>query len=109
MQIKVESKNNTDIVILSGEVDLYNSPQVRKKLTELINHKNPHIIVDLSGVTYMDSSGLATLVEAMQKIAKNNGKFILVGIKGAVKNMFEIARLNEVFSIYENITTALAS
>lgn len=96
MQIKTEINNDTTIVILSGEVDLSNSPVLRKKLLGLIN---TNILVDLSDVTYMDSSGLATLTEAMQRISKNNRTFKLTGVKGAVKNIMEIARLNEVFSI----------
>lgn len=86
-------------ITLSGEIDLYNSPKLREKLSVLINCNNPDILVDLSGVTYMDSSGLATLVEAMQKVKKNNGEFKLTGVKGAVKNIFEIARLTEIFDI----------
>lgn len=86
-------------ITLSGEIDLYNSHRLREKLSTLINNDNPDILVDLSDVTYMDSSGLATLVEAMQKVKKKNGRFRLTGVKGAVKNIFEIARLTEVFVI----------
>lgn len=99
MQIKTELRDNINIINLSGEIDLSNSPILRKKLRELTNNKSPNILVDLSEVPYMDSSGLATLVEAMQRVNKNNGTFKLKGIKGTVKNIFEISRLTEVFSI----------
>jgi len=96
MQIKTQVDNDTTIFTLSGEVDLSNSPILRKKLLESIN---TNILVDLSDVSYMDSSGLATLIEAMQKVNKNARTFKLTGVKGAVKNILEIARLTEVFSI----------
>lgn len=96
MQIKAQINNDTTVVTLSGEVDLSNSPILRKKLLESIN---TNILVDLSDVSYMDSSGLATLIEAMQKVNKNGRTFKLTGVKGAVKNILEIARLTEVFSI----------
>lgn len=96
MQIKAQINNDTTVVTLSGEVDLSNSPILRKKLLESIN---TNILVDLSDVSYMDSSGLATLIEAMQKVNKNGRTFKLTGVKGAVKNILEIARLTEIFSI----------
>lgn len=106
--IKTEIKDNINIIYLSGDIDLSNSPILRKKIAESINHES-NILIDLSDVTYMDSSGLATLVEAMQKITKNNGKFKISGLKGEVKNIFEIARLNDVFSIYEDTHSAAQS
>jgi anti-sigma B factor antagonist len=106
--IKTEQKNDVNIIYLSGDIDLSNSPVLRKKLNELLNHSS-NILVDLSSVSYMDSSGLATLVEAMQKTARTNGKFKISGLKGEVKNIFEIARLNDVFSIYDTTDTAVKS
>jgi len=102
MKIKNELKNNINVVSLSGDVDLSNSPQVRKVFTEILSDKNAQILVNLTDVTYMDSSGLATLIEAMQKAYKNGGSFRLFGVQGAVKNMFEIARLDKVFTFCES-------
>lgn len=96
MQIKTVLKDAAAVIIPSGEIDLSNSPVLRKKLMGLTN---TNILVDLSDVTYMDSSGLATLIEAMQKTTKKGGTFKLTGIKGPVKNILEIARLTEIFSI----------
>lgn len=106
MQITIDTKNNINIISIKGEVDLSNSPKLRKEFLRL---GNSNLLVDLKDVSYMDSSGLATLVEAMQKVTKNNGKFKLSGLTGEVKNIFEIARLQEVFSIYEDIKSALES
>jgi len=105
---KTEEKDNITIIRLSGYIDLSNSPILRKKLAEAINN-NANILIDLSEVTYMDSSGLATLVEAMQKLNKNKGSLKISGLTGEVKNIFEIARLNDVFSIYEDIQSATSS
>lgn len=106
MQITKELKNGINIISVSGEIDLSNSPKLRDAFKKL---EGLDLLIDLSAVTYMDSSGVATLVEAMQKVSKNNGKFKLCGLTGEAKNIFEIARLDEVFSIYEDIKSALES
>lgn len=106
MQITKDFKNGINIISVQGEVDLSNSPKLRDTFKKL---DSVNILVDLSEVAYMDSSGVATLVEAMQKANKNSGKFKLCGLKGEVKNIFEIARLDEVFSIYEDVKSALDS
>lgn len=107
MQIIKELKNNITIVRASGDIDLSNSSLLRKEFAKLLKENKPLILVDLSEVAYMDSSGLATLVEAMQNVKKANGTFILCGVKNNVKNMFEIARLNEIFPINDDIPSAL--
>lgn len=107
MQITKELKNNVTIVRASGDIDLSNSSLLRKEFAKLLKENKSNILVDLSDVAYMDSSGLATLVEAMQNVKKTNGTFKLCGIKNNVKNIFEIARLNEIFPIHNDIPSAL--
>lgn len=107
INIQVDQTENLATVILSGEVDLYSSREARKIILELASRKVPIIIVDLSGVPYMDSSGLASMVEGLQKVESYKGKFILSGLQPMVNKVFELSRLNTVFTIYEDIDTAL--
>ncbi len=72
--------------------------------------KKPQVlVVDLEKVTYMDSSGLAVLIEAMQNVQKYGGKFALATVQESVKHIFEIARLDQVFQIFDHVDTALAA
>ena len=107
INIQGDQTENLATVILSGEVDLYSSREARKIILELASRKVPIIIVDLSGVPYMDSSGLASMVEGLQKVESYKGKFILSGLQPMVNKVFELSRLNTVFTIYEDIDTAL--
>lgn len=107
MEIQVEYKNNTVIIKPSGEIDLHNSPQLRKTLHEVIGKNTANILIDLGEVTYMDSSGLATLVEAFQQTSKQGKKLILCSPKDTVKNIFSITRLEEIFLIYPSMEEAL--
>ena len=96
------------VLALEGEIDLHESPAVREKLNPLIDAKLPRIVVDLSGVSYIDSSGLALFIEAMQRIQGYGGKFALCGLTATVRTIFEIARLDQVFQIFQDKAAAQA-
>lgn len=106
--LEVTTKNDKSIVIVSieGDVDLYSSPKLRTVLLELTKAKKKSVLVDLNNVRYMDSSGVATLVEALQQIGKYKGKLKLANLRAAVKDVFELSRLDKVFDIYETIDDA---
>ncbi len=95
------------VIAIAGDVDLYSSPEVRKVIIDLTNKKTKNILVDLSRVSYMDSSGVATLVEGLQQVGKYGGKLILFGLEASVKEVFELSRLDKVFEIYPDEKTAL--
>ncbi|MEA3560737.1 MAG: STAS domain-containing protein [Candidatus Omnitrophota bacterium] len=109
MELAIREKNNVKIMDLKGEVDLYSSPAIRKEFDGLIKKKERAILINLEKVSYIDSSGLATFIEAMQKISKYKGKLRLTGLRQSIKNVFEVARLDGVFSIFDNEAGALKS
>lgn len=97
-----------NLIALEGEIDLHESPAVRDALKTLIEQKTPQVLIDLSDVHYIDSSGLAVLIDAMQRIQAYGGKFALFGLRASVQNVFQIARLDQVFRIFPNKTAAIA-
>ncbi|MFQ6115765.1 MAG: STAS domain-containing protein [bacterium] len=105
----VTTKNKLPVnrIAPEGEVDLYSSPKLRKKLIEFTETQTLAILVDLSKVKYMDSSGVATLVEALQKVGKYGGRLKIAKLQTAVKEVFELSRLDKVFDIYETVDDAL--
>lgn len=88
------------VVAPEGEIDLHSSPLVKEQIEPLIAARRPNIVVDLSGVSYIDSSGLAVLIEAMQRIEAYSGTFSLCGLRENIRHIFAIARLNQVFNIF---------
>ncbi len=102
------SANRPDVVALEGEIDLHESPQVMERLNPLIAKQSPRIHLDLSRVSYIDSSGLATFIDAMQRIQAYGGEFALVAMRESVHKIFEISRLDQVFNIYPGGDSGLA-
>ena len=103
----VQSRSN--VVPLKGEIDLHVSPTVTTTLNEVIDKKPERLVVDLSEVSYIDSAGLAALIQAMQKMEGYGGKFMLSGLQETVRSIFEISRLDQVFQIFPDANSALAS
>ena len=94
------------VVKVEGEIDLIRSPQLRNELIELLDDNLERMVIDLSQVPFMDSSGVATLVEALQVQRRNNRKLILCGLQKKVQSIFEISRLDMVFTITQDTDSA---
>jgi len=97
------------VASLQGEIDLHNSPQVRQALLKYLDEGKPKkLVLNLGQVPYMDSSAIAVLVEALQKMRKNGGKVFLTNLQPRVKGLLEIARLDSIFGISASEEEALA-
>jgi anti-sigma B factor antagonist len=101
--------DRSDVLPLEGEIDLHVSPRIASSLATMTEKKPKTLVVDLSKVTYIDSSGLAVLIEGMQNVEAYGGKFALAGLQEAVRPIFEIARLDQVFRIFPDADGALAA
>ncbi|NQT33502.1 MAG: STAS domain-containing protein [Candidatus Omnitrophica bacterium] len=109
MQINSEKKNDISIIRVSGNVDIQTSPDMKKYLDKEITGENNKIVIDLKDVDYVDSSGLATLVEVLKSLRAVSGKLKLTNLSPKVKGLFEITKLNNLFDIYGDEEEALNS
>ena len=99
METHLTHDNDAARVKLSGELDIHSSPDLRKTLLDLVDRKPPSIVVDLEAVTYIDSSGLATLIECMRGVKTYQGELLLVGVNARIWPIFKLAGLDRVFDI----------
>lgn len=106
LKINTSQRDSATILEIYGEIDLYSSPEVRKVLLQLVNDKTAVIIVNLNGVTYIDSSGVATLVEGLQEMEKYSGKLKLTNLRDAVRHVFELSSLDKIFEIHNTVEGA---
>ena len=102
MIIEIEKHNNYQVFKLYGEVDLSNSRSVKLDIIKLIKSKN-HIIVDFTHLQYIDSSGMASLVEAFNEAKENETEFHIVGANGSPLQVLQLTRLNTVFNLADSI------
>ena len=107
MSHAVTEERGRSVVALEGEVDLETSPAVRTLLLEQVGTGRP-VLVDMARVSYIDSSGIASLVEAFQLARRKQGhEFGLVRVSAAALRVLQLARLETVFTIHETLAQAL--
>jgi anti-sigma B factor antagonist len=112
MQIEKSEAGGITTLKLSGEIDLHASPALRAELQKCAHSKISTLLLDFCSVDYIDSSGLATLIEYVRESAGFNGRLALFGLQKKVRTIFDLVRLNELFVISgtaEEATAALAA
>lgn len=108
MTVDIAARGPATVASLSGEVDLERSPVVRRALLDALRDPRP-LVVDLSGVSYIDSSGIASLVEAYQTARKQGTALMLAAVSPAALRVMQLARLDRVFDIRASVDDALAA
>ena len=96
MNVRTEEKGDTAIIYLSGDFDISNSSLVRDELKKLLD-TGKRIIIDLSGIRYVDSTGVATLVWGFRASQDKKIEFALRGVRGPVEDVLKITRLDSIF------------
>jgi anti-sigma B factor antagonist len=106
--IRTETRETASIISPEGEVGYHEAPALRLSLRESLDRKPGRMVVNLAGVHYMATPGLATLIEALQNSKKTQVPLVLCGLNERVRAVFEIARLQTVFRIVADVDAALA-
>lgn len=106
LTIRVEMRGEASVVAPAGEVGYHEAPALRSALRESLDRKPSRLIVDLTGIHYMATPGLATLIEALQISKRTNVTLVLCGLTDRVRAVFEIARLQTVFRIAADVDSA---
>jgi anti-sigma B factor antagonist len=104
----VDDGDGACIVSLHGDVDMEMAPAVRKLLLDCVAGGKA-VLVDMSGVAYIDSSGIASLIEALQTSLGNGNAFGLISVSEQARRVLELARLDKVFAIHPDRDSALAA
>lgn len=109
MKIEVKDYQGLTVMALSGEIDMYSSPALRGEMMGLINKRVTPLLVDLKGVSYIDSSGIATFVEGLKRLMSYGGRLKLIGLLEGVREIFSFSKLDRVFEIYGSFEDAVNS
>jgi|RhiMethySRZTD1v2_1073278.scaffolds.fasta_scaffold03003_12 anti-sigma B factor antagonist len=94
------------VLEVGGEVDVYTAPRLRERLIELVEGGARHVVVDLSRVEFLDSTGLGVLVGALKRLRAVNGTLGLVCAHERLLKIFRITALDRVFALYDTVEAA---
>jgi len=107
--INIVRNGACSVVHVEGDIDLKTSPELRSAILDLYeNRGQERVILDLAGVNYIDSSGVASLVEGLQEAKKRKARFILSALNDSPRHVLELTRLTKVFEITKTVEEALA-
>lgn len=106
MSYNEREQDGFTVIELTGEIDLSRSPESREQILNLINAGHD-VLVDMAGVTYIDSSGVASLIEGYQAARKQSRQFALVAVSESAMSVLNLARLDTVFPIHASVEDRL--
>jgi len=107
MNMTFEKHRSIDIVRLVGALASNNAPAMNKQLQNLIRGGQNKIIVDLSGVDFMDASGLSTLVRSCERVRASGGDLLLLKVRPSIETLLSMTRLDEMFRIFNDELAAV--
>jgi anti-sigma B factor antagonist len=110
MNLRVETQTPREgvaVIALSGEADVYTSPRIKQEIVDLLNGGTHKLVVDLTGVEYLDSTGLGVLIGGLKRARERDGDLKLICDNLRILRIFEITGLTKIFDIYRSEAEAL--
>ena len=109
LSLSTRTEGDKTIVAVGGEIDVYTAPKLREQLIDLVSNGNYHLIVDMEGVEFLDSTGLGVLVGGLKRVRAHDGSLSLVCNQERILKIFRITGLTKVFPIHASVDEALAA
>jgi anti-sigma B factor antagonist len=109
VKISARRVEQSTVLDVSGNIDMSNSPEMRRTLLRELREKGSRVVLNLSGVAYIDSSGVASLVEGLKAARESGSRFILFGLSDSAREVLKISRLLKLFEVYDDEDQAMAS
>jgi anti-sigma B factor antagonist len=109
VELSLDHRTEGDHTVLNvgGEVDVYTAPKLRERLVELVGEGHYKLIVDMTKVEFLDSTGLGVLVGGLKRVRAHEGTLALVCNQERILKIFRITGLTKVFPIYDTLEEAL--
>ncbi|MGO9343343.1 MAG: STAS domain-containing protein [Acidimicrobiales bacterium] len=109
LDVTVRKLDGTAVVVVAGEIDVYTSPLLQERLVEVLRDGISSIVLDLSAVTFLDSTGLGVLITCLKRCRSAEGDLVLVTAQPNVLKVLEITGLNDVFQVHDSVDDAIAT
>ena len=108
MKISIRDVGDAKVVEVEGDVDLGTSPELRSALYDSLP-RVARVAVNLQAIRYIDSSGIATLIEVLKDSQLRNKEFVLFGLSPAVQQVFRLTHVIRIFQVFQTEEEALGS
>lgn len=109
LSLSTRTEGERTVVVVTGEIDVYTAPKLREQLVDLVNGGSYHLVVDMEGVDFLDSTGLGVLVGGLKRVRAHEGSLQLVCTQERILKIFRITGLTKVFSIHPSVAEAVAA
>jgi anti-sigma B factor antagonist len=97
------------VVAVTGELELGTAPRLRQQVVSLVGDGKARIVLDLSGVEFVDSIGLGVIVSALKRVRAHGGDLVVAGTIPRVQSLFTLTRLDQIIDMYPSVPAALAA
>ena len=107
LETGVKDVDGIQVLEVAGEIDVYTAPQFKDAVNNIMATGQKHLIINMSNISYMDSSGFGTLLSATKRLRPAGGTVNLVGCNRSIERILQITRLNTIFATHENVNDAI--
>jgi anti-sigma B factor antagonist len=107
--LTVTDRDNCAVLAVTGELDVATAPQLRQEAVRLASSGCTHLVIDLSGVDFLDSTGLGVIVGVLKRLRTHGGELAVAGAENHVRKVFDITRISDIVSMYDTADDACAS
>src|SRR6266536_3611486 len=105
-EVETAERQGASVLSLRGEIDVYTAPQLRQRIVDLVDGGATNIVVDMTNVEFLDSTGLGVLVEGLKRVKSNDGTLAIVATQDKILKIFDITGLNKAFPIHGTVQDA---
>ena len=101
--------SGASVIVVSGEIDVHTAPELKERLSTLVEHGTYRLILDMEDVEFLDSTGLGALISGLKRVRAHDGSIDIVCTHSRILRIFDITRLDHVFDIYDTVDDAQAA
>jgi anti-sigma B factor antagonist len=109
LYIEAITAGDCAVLRMAGEMDVYTSPKLRQQVAELAENGTIHVIADLRGIEFLDSTGLGALVGSLKRLRVRQGSLMVVTSGGRILRLFQITGLTRAFALYRSVLDAISA
>src|SRR3954464_658045 len=109
LSLSTRTEGDRTVVVVGGEIDVYTAPKLREQLIDLVSSGQYHLVVDMEGVEFLDSTGLGVLVGGLKRVRAHEGSLRLVCTQERILKIFRITGLTKVFPIHGSVEEAVSA